>query len=284
MRPYSIEKALGRENYLQGFETSCQLDFASQFVSLPTGLRNGPFQRNRQRRLMRLGQFTRQLVIVIVIPLVAVPMWGASATSNVLGTVTNTQFATVAGASLTDGTNVYDGDVISTADKGGAWITLPGGAGILLGQDSEAQIRREGPNGPIIFDIAQGEVRFRSTDKTLLNGYLYDATIAPSGSPTASGYVEFTSPTSAIIGAENGNLLVTTSHDGASKVVPAGAVMEVSMVPDRGQDQNQNRTARRRKGLIVLLGIILIGALTVLAIILNHHERKHVSPSSFPGP
>lgn len=230
---------------------------------------------------MRLGQFTRQLVAVIIIPLVAVPMWGATENGNILGTVTNTQFATVAGVSLVDGTNVYDGDVISTADRGGAWVTLPGGAGILLGQDSEAQIRRESPNGPIIFDIAQGEVRFRSTEKTLVDGYLYDATIAPQGSATASGYIEYTSPTSAIIGAESGNLLVSTSHDGASKVIPAGAIMEVRMVPD--QDQNQNRTAKRRKGLIVLLGIILIGALTILAIILNHHERKHVSPSSFPG-
>lgn len=230
---------------------------------------------------MRLGQFTRQLVAVIVIPLLAVPMWGATGNPNILGTVTNTQFASVAGTSLVDGTNVYDGDVISTADRGGAWVTLPCGAGILLGQDSEAQIRRESPNGPIIFDLAQGEVRFRSTDKTPVNGYLYDATIAPADSPTASGYIEYTSATSAIIGAESGNLLVTTSHDGASKVIPAGAIMEVRMVPDQNQDQN--RTAKRRKGLIVLLGIILIGALTVLAIILNHHERKHVSPSSFPG-
>lgn len=230
---------------------------------------------------MSLGQFARQLVAVIVIPLLAVPMWGASPASSVLGTVTNTQFATVAGVSLTDGTNVYNGDVISTADKGGAWVNLAGGGGILLGQDSEAQIRRESPNGPIIFDIAQGEVRFRSTDKTMVNGYLYDATIAPTDSPTASGYIEYTSPTSAIIGAESGNLLVTTSHDGASKVIPAGAIMEVRMVPDQNQDQN--RTAKRRRGLIVLLGIVLIGALTVLAIILNHHERKHVSPSSFPG-
>lgn len=227
------------------------------------------------------GQFTRQLVAVIVIPLLAVPLWGASPNANVLGTVTNTQFASVAGASLTDGTNIYDGDVISTADRGGAWVTLPGGAGILLGQNSEAQIRRESPNGPIIFDIAQGEVRFRSTDKTLVNGYLYDATISPDGSPTASGYVEFTSPTSAIIGTETGNLLVTTSHDGASRVIPAGSLMEVHMVPDQNQDQN--RTAKRRKGLIVLLGIVMIGVLTLIAIILNHHERKHVSPSSFPG-
>lgn len=232
---------------------------------------------------MKLGDFARQLVAVIVIPLLAVPLWGASEKASVLGTVTNTQFATVAGASLTDGTNVYDGDVISTADRGGAWVTLPGGAGILLGQNSEAQIRRESPNGPIVFDIAQGEVRFRSTDKTLVNGYLYDATIAPSDAPTASGYVEFTSPTSAIIGTESGNLLVTTSHDGASPLIPAGSMMEVHMVPDQDQNPQQNRTARRRKGLIVLLGIVTIGAITVLAIVLNHHERKHVSPSSFPG-
>jgi hypothetical protein len=231
---------------------------------------------------MKLGQLPQQLVAVIVIPLLAVPMWAATENASILGAVTNAQFATVAGASLADGTNVYDGDVISTADRGGAWVMLPGGAGILLGQGSEAQIRRESPDGPIIFDIAQGEVRFRSTDKTVVNGFLYDATIAPAGSPTASGYVEFTSPTSAIIGAESGSLLVTTLHDGGSRYIPAGSMMEVHMVPSQDQGQQQNRTAKRRRGLIVLLGIAAIGTIAVLAIVLHHHHQTYESPSSFP--
>ena len=229
---------------------------------------------------MSFRELARQLVAVTVVALLAVPMWAAPGVPGIIGTVANSEFATVAGASLADGTNIYDGDVISTADKGGAWVMLPGGGGILLGQNTELQIRKDSPSGPIDFDVAQGDVRFRSTDKTLVQGFLYDATIAPAGSSTASGYVEFTSATSAIIGAENGNLLITTSHDGASRVIPAGSMMEVRMVPS--QDQNQNRTAKRRTGLIVLLGVVMIGTITVLAIVLNHHERKHVSPSSFP--
>ncbi|MFZ0334088.1 MAG: hypothetical protein WAN10_16805 [Candidatus Acidiferrales bacterium] len=231
---------------------------------------------------MKLGQLAQQLVAVFVIPLLAVPMYAATESANILGVVTNTQLATVASASLADGTNIFDGDVISTADRGSAWVTLPDGAGILLGQDSEAQIRRESPNGPIIFDIAQGEVRFRSTDKTVVNGFLYDATIAPAGSPTASGYVEFTSPTSAIIGAESGSLLVTTLHDGGTRYIPAGSMMEVHMVPSQDQSQQQNHTAKRRRGLIVLLGIAAIGTIAVLAIVLHHHHQTYESPSSFP--
>lgn len=231
---------------------------------------------------MKLGQLTRQLIAVIIIPLFAVPLWGASPNTGFVGTVTNAEAATVAGAVLANGTNIYDGDVVSTSDHGDAWISLPGGAGILLGENSEAQIRRESPAGPIIFDIAQGEVKFRSTDKTLVNGYLYDATIAPANSPSASGYVEFTSPSSAIIAAETGDLLVTATHDGSSRLIPAGSIMAVRLVPNPNQDQNQNRTAKRRTGLIVLLGIAMIGTITVLAIVLNHHEKKKVSPSSFP--
>lgn len=231
---------------------------------------------------MRLGQLTRQLIAVIIIPLFAVPLWGASPNSGFIGTVTNADAATVAGVILASGTNIYDGDVISTATQGDAWISLPGGAGVLLGENSEAQIRKESPTGPIIFDIAQGEVKFRSTDKTLVNGYLYDATIAPANSPTASGYVEFTGPNSAIIAAETGDLLVTATHDGSTRFIPAGSMMAVRLVPSSTQDQNQNRTAKRRTGLIVLLGIVMIGTITVLAIVLNHHEKKKVSPSSFP--
>ena len=231
---------------------------------------------------MNYRQWARQSLVALLVALLAVPLWAAPGSpANIIGTVTNSQFATIAGVNLVDGTNINDGDVISTADKGGAWVMLPGGAGILLGQNTEAQIRKDPAAGATIFDIAQGQVRFRSTDKALVEGYLYDATISPADSPTASGYVEFTSPTSAIIGTESGKLLVTTSHDGASRVIPAGSLMEVHMVapPD---DQNQNRTAKRRTGLIVLLGIVMIGAITVLAIVLNHHEKKHESPSSFP--
>ena len=231
---------------------------------------------------MSFRELGRQLIAVAVAGLLAVPLWAAPGSPSIIGTVENTQFATIAGASLADGTNIYDGDVISTADRGGAWVMLPGGGGILLGSNTELQIRKDSPAGPIDFDVAQGDVRFRSTDKAPVQGFLYDATIAPAGSPTASGYVEFTSETSAIIGAENGTLLVTTSHDGASRVIPAGSIMEVSMVPSQDQSQNQNRTAKRRTGLIVLLGVVMIGAITVLAIVLNHHERKHVSASSFP--
>lgn len=233
---------------------------------------------------MKLGQLARQLIAVIIIPLFAVPMWAASPNPGFVGTVTNAEAATVAGAVLASGTNIYDGDVVSTSDHGDAWISLPGGAGILLGENSEAQIRRESLAGPIIFDIAQGEVKFRSTDKTLVNGYLYDATIAPANSSSASGYVEFTSPNSAIIAAETGDLLVTATHDGSSRVIPAGSTMAVRLIPSsaQDQDQNQNRTAKRRRGFIVLLGMVMIGTITAIAIILNHHEKKKVSPSSFP--
>lgn len=233
---------------------------------------------------MRLGQLARQLIAVIVIPLFAVPLWGALPNSGFVGTVTNAASATVAGAVLAGGTNIYDGDVISTSNQGDALVSLPGDAGILLGANSEAQIRRESPDGPVIFDIAQGVVKFRSTDKTVVDGYLYDATIAPANSPAASGYVEFTGPDSAIIAAETGDLLVTATHDGSTRLIPAGSMMAVHLIPSsaQAQDQNQNRTAKRRRGFIVLLGMVMIGGISVLAIILNHHERKRVSPSSFP--
>ncbi len=231
---------------------------------------------------MKLGQLTRQLIAVIIIPLFAVPLCAASPNAAFIGTITSAAAATVAGTALANGTNIYDGDVISTSDHGDAWVSLPGGAGILLGENSEAQIRRESPTGPIIFDIAQGEVKFRSTDKTLVNGYLYDTTIAPADSSNASGYVEFTSPRTAIIAAKTGDLLVTTTHDGSSRLIPAGSMMAVSLVPNPNQDQNQNRTAKRRTGLIVLLGVALIGTIAVIAIVLNHHSHPAVSPSNFP--
>lgn len=232
----------------------------------------------------------RQALAVGVAALVALPLWGNPA---VVATVTNSQAASVRGISLAEGTNIYDGDTVQTGEKGDAWLTLPGGAGILLGGDTQVQVSKEistpnAPNAPIDFDVSEGTVKFRSTAQTMVQGLLYDATIRPVNSPSASGYVYFTSPTSAIIGSENGDLLVTTGHDGATRLIPSGSAIAVNMVPsdqsqDQSQKQNQNRSARRRKGLIVLFFGATIGAATIVAIVLNHHEHHHVSPSSFPG-
>ncbi|HEV2290054.1 MAG TPA: hypothetical protein VGR81_14010 [Candidatus Acidoferrales bacterium] len=232
----------------------------------------------------------RQALSIGIAALVAVPLWGSPA---VIGTVTNSQSASVRGISLVEGTNIYDGDIVQTSEKGDAWLALSGGAGILLGQDTQVQLSEDRistpntPDAPIDFDVSQGTVKFRSTAQTMVEGLLYDATIRPANSPEASGYVYFTSPTSAIIGSEKGDLLVTTEHDGATRLIPSGSAIAVDMIPsEQNQDQNpnQNRSARRRKGLIVIFAAASIGAITIVAIILNHHERHHVSPSSFPGP
>ncbi|MFZ0213576.1 MAG: hypothetical protein WBE20_01010 [Candidatus Acidiferrales bacterium] len=227
--------------------------------------------------------FLRQVLAIGVAALVAVPLWG---NPGVIGTVSNSQAATVRGVDLAEGTNIYDGDIVQTGDKGDAWLALPGGAGILLGQDTQVQVSKDSstpnaPSAPIDFDVSQGTVKFRSTPQTTVQGFLYDATIRPANSPTASGYVYFTSPTSAVIGSEKGDLLVTTAHDGATRLVPSGSAIAVNMVPP---DDDTNHSAKRRRGLIVIFAVATIGAITAVAIILNHHERHHESPVSFPGP
>ncbi|HEU5410485.1 MAG TPA: hypothetical protein VFU57_05660, partial [Candidatus Acidoferrales bacterium] len=162
----------------------------------------------------------RQAIAVALAALLAVPLWGAS-NIPILGTVADSQFATVRGIALANGTNVYDGDVISTGDKGNAWISMPGGAGLLLGAQTQVQISRHETRGPVDFDLAQGTVKFHSTNATFVEGLLYDATIRPADSPDASGYIEMTGPHSAIIGSDKGNILITTEHNGASRIIPA---------------------------------------------------------------
>jgi hypothetical protein len=218
----------------------------------------------------------RQAIAVTLAALLAVPLWGAS-NIPILGTVADSQFATVRGIALANGTNIYDGDIIATGDKGNAWISMPGGAGILLGAQTQVQISRHEQRGPVDFDLSEGTVKFHSTDATFVEGLLYDATIRPADSPNASGYIEMTSPHSAIIGSDKGNILITTEHNGASRIIPAGSAIAVSLVPF----QESNRTARKRWGLIVVLGTAVIGGLVVLALVWGHHQ-KFESPSDFP--
>jgi hypothetical protein len=214
----------------------------------------------------------RQGLAVFLSAFLASPLWANTA---IVGTVQNSNLATLGGANLAAGTTLYDGDTVSVAPRGDAWINVPGGAAILVGQNSEIQLRKS-TNGSVEFEIESGTAKFRSSATSAVDAVLADATIRALNDP-AVGYIIMHGQDSAIIGAEKGDILVTTAHDDSSKTIHEGSAIAVRIVPDQSQNTDviQPRKNRRR---ILFWGAVVVGSATAIGLLWPEGKE---SPSNF---
>jgi hypothetical protein len=214
-------------------------------------------------------QFLRQSFTILIALLLAVPGWGAS---SAIGTVQESTEALIRGTSLVPGTTIFSDDRIAVGARGGATITLAGGGQIQLLENTAVQIRRASAAQGLQIAIDRGITRFRGTEQTPIEAVLADATIRTANGPAGGGYVSVVSPTSAVIGAEKGALLVTTEHDGSTITVPEGSAMTVRMAPE--DDSKHTTVKKRRAALIIILGAIIVGGAAAAAIAANQSSRS----------
>jgi hypothetical protein len=214
----------------------------------------------------------RQALALFLTAFLASPLWANTA---IVGTVQNSNLATLGGANLAAGTTLYDGDTVSVAPRGDAWIDVPGGAAILVGQNSEIQLRKSSSGG-VEFEIEAGTAKFRSSGTSAVDAILADATIrALDGA--AVGYITLYGQDSAVIGAEKGDIIVTAAHDGSSRTIHEGSAIAVRLVPDPQQNTNVIPAKKRRKR-IVFYGALLVGGATAIGLLWPEGKE---SPSNF---
>ncbi len=228
--------------------------------------------------------FTRKLVALILAGIVAVPGWGAS---NPVGTVQSSNSASLRGSALVKGTTLYSGDVVNTAQQGNAWVSVPGGGQFYLAANSQAQVRRAADNNGVQIALQQGIAKFRSTESTPIEVILADATIRPA--TAGAGYISLLTPTTAIIGAEKGAVLITTSHDGKTTTVPEGSAINVSMEsgdpsggPTGAPSPQGVKPAVASHAWIVVTGAFIAGGLIGGAIAANLSEGSQNSNNVSP--
>ena len=216
---------------------------------------------------------------VLVLPLSALlvtPLWAGV---SVIGTVQTSKFATLRGANLVSGTTVCDGDDISVLSQGSAWISLPGGSAVLIGQNSEMLFQKSSKSGAV-FEIESGQAKFRSSGASPVRAILGDATIEPLKG-AAVGYITMYGQTSAIIGAEKGDIQITLAQDGSSKTIHEGSAIAVRLVPDSQQeDDSKVVSGIKRRRRIIFWGAAIVGTATFIGILLNDDEKPE-SPTNF---
>lgn len=217
---------------------------------------------------------SRPVLALSLFTLLAGPLWAGA---GVVGTVQTSRLATLHGANLVSGTTVWDGDSISVASGGSAWVSVPMGSAIVVGQNSEIQFRKTGEN-TVEFELETGQVEFRSSDASYVRAILGDATVQ-SLKGDAIGYITMFGQNSAIIGAKKGDILITVAHDGSSRTIHEGSAISVRLAPDTQQGNNVV-PAMGSKHRIIIWGAAIIGGTTIVGILLNDDEKK-VSPSNF---
>lgn len=217
----------------------------------------------------------RQLIALLLSAFLAAPLW---ATVGVIGTVQISKLATLRGANIVAGTTVCDGDTINVAPQGSAWVSLPGGAAVLIGQNSEVSFLKSSHAGAE-FEIESGQAKFRSSDTSSIHAILGDATIE-SLKGAAIGYITMYGQTSAIIGAEKGEIVITLGHDRSTRTLHEGSAIAVRLVPDTEQTNSDVIPPRTRKRRIIFWGAVVVGSATFIGVLLNDDERN-VSPANF---
>lgn len=219
----------------------------------------------------------RQILVVMLGISIAVPGWAAS---PVIGTVQGSRSAMVRGTSLVVGTTVYSDDNIETQTGGNALISLQGGGQLQLLSDSAAQVVRAADGNGMQVVVHRGIARFRATGQVPVAAVLEDATIRSAGGAGGAGYVAVSSPTTAVIGAEKGDLVVTTEHDGKSVTVTEGTAVSVKMVADEASpdDKDFKYPKKTHAKAVIIVGALLIAGALVAAVAMALSEPPHANP------
>jgi len=220
------------------------------------------------------------------------PGWAAA----IVGSAGPSMGATVRGAGLQQGGNVFSGDVLEVGPGGSGVLAFGHNAMARFGEETAAQLLRD-PGPGVALELLRGRMVFRSTPLQVVEGRVGDAVIRPEPSQEVIASLAFRNAKRVVIAAQRGTLLVATAHDGRSVTVPQGEMVEIALddtapakppaaagaaAPPAPEDDHHRRN---RWAAWVLLGG---GAVLTTGLILSEQHETHcpinVSPSVFPCP
>jgi hypothetical protein len=180
----------------------------------------------------------RKVLAVLLVAVAASPAWGAA---EPLGSITTASATTIRDTSLTAGSTVFSGDVISVAAGGATRIALKGGAQVeVLGNSS---VRLSGTDGKTQMSVDRGQATFHSSGTGGISALVADATVRPVDGSESSAVIQSLSQTHSVIAAEKGALLITTAHDGKSFTIAEGQLADLTAVESPAAPDDQKKGA-----------------------------------------
>jgi hypothetical protein len=208
--------------------------------------------------LKRLQVFA---ILVVMAGLAAVP--AIAGPSAPMGIVTSAQHAVIGHVSATDGTSIYDGDVVSTEATGALRLQFGGSQMVLTGNTVVSLSKTD---AGVIATVMSGAVRFSSVPGSPLEVRTLKAVVIHSkGDQAAVGQLSVTGPTSFQIGSTKGDLDVAVN--GVEHVVEASTAYNVSLDGDNGgSDKRKGSPAAAGKSGGIWIAVAAIAAGTAVAI------------------
>lgn len=231
------------------------------------------------------------LSFLLAIPAAASPSKTSTAVAIPIGTFSHSDSTNVSGAGALAGTTVFSGDMIEVGPRGAAGILLNSGMQVRVSSASRLRLKELGSSAKHVeLEIFSGAARFRTSETSLVVARLADATVRAKGAKPAVGIISILSPNKAMIGAELGELLVSTAHDGRSITLREGEAVELTLTDPPAQSSNEKRT---RSGTLTGKQVAVIGILAALAVLLigvtalstgltDQQKQDLVSPFKFP--
>jgi hypothetical protein len=192
-------------------------------------------------------------LIVMAAGLAAVP--AIANTSAPMGIVTSAQRAVVGHVSATDGTSIYDGDILRTEENGALRLQFGGSQMVLTGATTVSLSKTD---AGVMATVVGGSVRFASVPGSLLEvRTLKSVVINAKGDQPAVGELTVTGPASFQVGSTKGALDV--SVNGVDHTVEASTAYNVSLDGDSNGGQRSPRAAGSSGGIWIAVAAIAAG-------------------------
>lgn len=229
------------------------------------------------------------LCILLAVPALALPT-GTGARPAALGSLTYGEGILISNSSALPGSTIFSGDTIEVGARGNAFIALMGGMQIRLAEQTRVRLAKV--DSGVEIEMIKGRAFFRTSGQHPVIARLADATLRAKGETSAVGVVAVLSDTKAIFGAEKGEFLLSTAHDGRSVGLKAGEAVEVTLVPDPqavppGGTSNASSLSGKRAALVALITGAIATSVAVLLTqqgsgLTDTQKKNLVSPFRFP--
>jgi len=232
---------------------------------------------------------TRQLVACLSAFCLAFPALAAPANPVVVGLTVSTHSAVLGNAGLRAGATVFNGDRLRVERGGNVLIATARQSTLNFDAESSATLSRAAEPAPVVVELHSGLLSFHAQGRDWVEVLLADAVIRNAGSAPAKGIVARVTLERAVIGAESGEITVSTAHDGRSVTLRAGETVEV-LLPEKTATPPQavEPAAKGRSGKrTALIGVIVAGGITALLLMASSgltrgQHMDLVSPFKLP--
>ena len=211
------------------------------------------------------------LACVVSASLVSLPISAAPAPNRPLGFVLATQDAVLDGNLAANGANIYNGDVVSTGADGSLHLQFAANQ-IYLSPSTAATLKTDGAGVTAL--LQSGTAGFTSAQGGGVAIRALDVLVHPQTAQATTAQVTVMAADELKVASVAGPL--SLELDGETYTLTPGRTYGVKVVADSAKFQDNNYSARRRRGLVIFVFAAVAGVAAITYLVKELHESPDV--------